>query len=160
MNAVAIKGLRVALAVIFLALAGCSSAPSAMRKPDAAQLQKNKDIVVNFYNEALNNKNVDAAVGYLGTTYVQHNPFAADGVDGFRQFMTFIKEKFPQNRSEIKRVIAEDDLVVLHIHAVREPGTLGNAIIDIFRVKDGKIVEHWDAVQPVPEKSANRNTMF
>ena len=70
------------------------------------------------------------------------------------------KEKFPSSRSEIKRVVAEGDLVMLHVHSVREPGQRGRAIVDIFRVENGKIVEHWDVIQDVPDKSANTNTMF
>ena len=57
-------------------------------------------------------------------------------------------------------MIAEGDLFMLHVHAVREPGQRGTAIVDIFRVENGKIVEHWDVLQPVPEKAANENTMF
>jgi predicted SnoaL-like aldol condensation-catalyzing enzyme len=57
-------------------------------------------------------------------------------------------------------VFADGDYVILHVHAVREPGTRGNAIVDIFRLEDGKIVEHWDVVQPIPEKAANANGMF
>lgn len=57
-------------------------------------------------------------------------------------------------------MIAEGDPVMLHAHAVREPGRLGTAIVDIFRVENGKIVEHWDVIQAVPEKAANQNTMF
>jgi predicted SnoaL-like aldol condensation-catalyzing enzyme len=71
-----------------------------------------------------------------------------------------LKEKFPNSHSEIKRVIAEGNYVVLHVHSVREPGTRGRAIVDIFKLEDGKIVEHWDVVQDIPEKSANDNTMF
>jgi predicted SnoaL-like aldol condensation-catalyzing enzyme len=57
-------------------------------------------------------------------------------------------------------VFADGDYVILHAHAVREPRTRGNAIVDIFRIEDGKIVEHWDVVQPIPEKAANANGMF
>jgi len=74
--------------------------------------------------------------------------------------VTLLKEKFPNSHNEIKRVIAEGDLVVLHVHSVREPGQRGRAIVDIFKVENGKIVEHWDVVQDIPEKSANDNTMF
>ncbi len=75
-------------------------------------------------------------------------------------FLQFLKEKFPASRSEIKRVFADGDYVILHVHAVREPGTRGNAIVDIFKLENGKIVEHWDVVQPIPEKAANANGMF
>jgi predicted SnoaL-like aldol condensation-catalyzing enzyme len=61
---------------------------------------------------------------------------------------------------EIKRVFADGDYVILHVHAVREPGTRGVAVVDIFKLENGKIVEHWDVVQPIPEKAANTNGMF
>ena len=77
-----------------------------------------------------------------------------------RNAVTFLKEKFPNSRSEIKRAWAEGDYVILHVHSVREPGQRGRAIVDIFRLENGKIVEHWDVIQDVPEKSANDNTMF
>ena len=77
----------------------------------------------------------------------------------FRKFIGFLREKFPNSHSEIKRSFADGDYVILHVHAVREPGTRGNAIVDIFKLEDGKIVEHWDVIQPVPENRANVNTM-
>jgi predicted SnoaL-like aldol condensation-catalyzing enzyme len=128
---------------------------------DAAKLEANKKNVVEFYNAVLNEKDFEKASKYLGATYIQHNPTAPDGPEGLKGFVNFLKEKFPQNKSEIKRVFAEGDYVIVHVHAVREPGTRGNAIIDIFRLDDkGKVVEHWDAVQPIPEKAMNSNTMF
>ena len=108
----------------------------------------------------LNQKDFDAASKYLGTRYTQHNPGAADGPDGLKGFIAFLKDKFPNNRSEIKRIFADGDYVIVHVHAVREPGTRGNAIIDIFKLENGKVVEHWDVVQPIPEKPANTNGMF
>jgi predicted SnoaL-like aldol condensation-catalyzing enzyme len=71
-----------------------------------------------------------------------------------------LREKFPDSHSEIKRVFAEGDYVILHVHAVREKGTRGSPIVDIFNLENGKIVAHWDVNQPIPEKSANDNTMF
>jgi predicted SnoaL-like aldol condensation-catalyzing enzyme len=130
-------------------------------KVDAKQMQINKKNVVEFYNAALNEKDFEKASKYLGATYIQHNPVAADGPEGLKGFIAFLRDKFPNNKSEIKRVLAEGNYVIVHVHAVREPGTRGNAIIDIFRLDDnGKVVEHWDAVQPIPEKAANNNGMF
>ena len=126
----------------------------------AADLETNKKIVVDFYEKALNQKDFDAAAKYFGPKYIQHNPGGADGTEAFKRFVTMLKEKFPNSHNEIKRVIAEGDLVMLHVHSVREPGQRGRAIVDIFRVENGKIVEHWDVIQDVPEKSANDNTMF
>jgi predicted SnoaL-like aldol condensation-catalyzing enzyme len=126
----------------------------------AQQVEANKRAVVEFYNLALNEKNFEAASKYLGPRYVQHNPSAADGAEGLKAFIGFLRDKFPQSRSEIKRVLADGDFVVVHVHSVREPGTRGRAIIDLFRLENGKIVEHWDVVQDVPEKAANANGMF
>jgi predicted SnoaL-like aldol condensation-catalyzing enzyme len=126
----------------------------------AADLEANKKVVVDFYEKALNQKDYDAAAKYFGPRYIQHNPLVPNGPDGLKALVTLLKDKFPNAHSEIKRVIAEGDLVVLHVHAVREPGQRGRAIVDIFRVENGKIVEHWDVIQDVPEKAANDNTMF
>lgn len=127
---------------------------------DAKQMEENKKIVAEFYDAALNQKDFEKASKYLGSRYTQHNPNAADGPEGLKGFLAFLKDKFPNNRSEIKRIFADGDYVIVHVHAVREPGTRGNAIIDIFKLENGKVVEHWDAVQPIPEKALNDNGMF
>ena len=127
---------------------------------DAAQMEQNKKTVTALYDAALNKKDFDEASKYLGPRYTQHNPGAADGPEGLKAFPGFLREKFPGARSEIRRVFADGDYVILHVHAVREPGTRGRAIIDIFRLENGKIVEHWDVAQDVPEKAANANGMF
>lgn len=125
-----------------------------------AQLERNKQQVIEFYEKALNQKDFDAASLYLGSRYTQHNPTAADGPEGFRAFIQFLRDKYPNSHSEIKRVFAEGDYVILHVHSIREPGTRGRAIFDLFKLENGKIVEHWDTVQDIPEKSANDNGMF
>jgi predicted SnoaL-like aldol condensation-catalyzing enzyme len=135
------------------------AAPNAFAA-DAKQMEANKKTVIALYNAALNEKDFDKARQYLGDKYIQHNPVAADGPEGLKGFIEFLKAKFPNNKSEIKRVFADGDYVIVHVHAVRTPGDRGNAIIDIFRLENGKVVEHWDAVQPIPEKSANNNGMF
>jgi predicted SnoaL-like aldol condensation-catalyzing enzyme len=127
---------------------------------DAKQMEENKKIVAALYDAVLNQKDFEAASKYLGARYTQHNPNAADGPDGLKHFIAFLKDKFPNNRSEIKRMFADGDFVIVHVHAVREPGTRGNAIVDIFKLENGKVVEHWDVVQPIPEKAANDNGMF
>jgi len=125
-----------------------------------AQQEANRKVVLDFYEKGLNQKDADAAIALMGNRYVQHNPGAADGPEGFRKFIGFLREKFPNSRSEIKRSFVDGDYVILHVHAVREPGARGNAIIDIFKLENGKIVEHWDVVQAIPENPANGNTMF
>jgi predicted SnoaL-like aldol condensation-catalyzing enzyme len=142
------------------ALAFAVTASSAAHATDAAQMDANKKAVVEFYEKGLNQKDFDAASKYFGAQYVQHNPTAPDGIQGFKTFVEFLRSKFPNSHSEIKRVFADGDYVILHVHAVREPGTRGSAIVDIFRLDNGKIVEHWDVRQDVPEQAANPNTMF
>jgi predicted SnoaL-like aldol condensation-catalyzing enzyme len=127
---------------------------------DARQMEENKKIVAAFYDAAVNQKDFEKASQYLGARYIQHNPLAADGREGFKGFITFLKDKFPNSRSEIKRIFADGDYVIVQVHAVREPGTRGNAIVDIFKLENGKVVEHWDVIQPIPEKAANDNGMF
>lgn len=142
-----------------IALLGVATAAFNPAFADAKE-EANKKLVREFYEKALNEKNYEAAAKYLGPKYVQHNPRAADGAEGLKSYLEFLKGKFPKSRSEIKRVLADGDFVILHVHAVREPGTKGQAIIDIFRVADGKIVEHWDVIQDVPDQAMNNNTMF
>jgi predicted SnoaL-like aldol condensation-catalyzing enzyme len=126
----------------------------------AKGLEANKKLVVAFYDAAINRKDYAAAAAYLGAQYKQHNPTAADGAEGLKGFIDFLKARFPNQKGEIKSVIAEGDKVVLHVHSTRGDGTPGRAIIDIFRVENGKVVEHWDVIQDIPEKAANTNGMF
>ncbi|UPT90539.1 nuclear transport factor 2 family protein [Bradyrhizobium barranii subsp. apii] len=126
----------------------------------SAQEEANRAAVLAFYEKGLNQKDADAALAYVGDRYVQHNPNAPDGPDGFRKFIGFLREKFPNSHSEIKRSFVDGDFVILHVHSVREPGSRGRAIVDIFKLENGKIVEHWDVVQDIPENPANNNTMF
>ena len=143
-----------------LACAVCAITLAApLRAAEPSTLEKNKEVATAFYDAAINKKDYEAAVKYLGPEYKQHNPTAADGKEGLRAFIDFLKSRFPTQRGEIKRVIAEGDLVVLHVHSTRGDGP-GRAIVDIFRVKAGKVVEHWDVIQDIPEKAANSNGMF
>jgi len=148
------------LSIAVAAAALLISAPPSAHAADPAQQEQNKKTVVDFYDKAINQKDFEAASKHFGPRYTQHNPNAGDGPEGLRAFIAFLREKFPNSKSEIKRVFADGDYVILHVHAVREPGTRGSAIVDIFKLENGKIVEHWDVVQPIPEKAANSNGMF
>ncbi len=122
---------------------------------------KNKKVVVDFYELAFNkHKPTEAAKKYIGNKYIQHNPFVPNGAPAFYNYFEQHFKENPESQALIKRVIAEGDLVVLHINSKQNKKDLGRAVIDIFRVEDGKIVEHWDVIQAVPEKTANGNTMF
>ena len=129
---------------------------------DKQRLARNKRNVVGFYTLAFNGKKPREAVArYVGATYTQHNPQAADGPQAFIDFVEFYTGQNPQLNVDIKRVIAECDLVVTHSNIKVNPAVRGDAVMDIFRIdKRGKIVEHWDVIQPVPETAANDNGMF
>ena len=133
-----------------------------------AQLERNVRTAVSYYTLAFNAGLPRLAVQrYVGVdkdgnkTYTQHNPFAADGPEAFIAFVEFFKGLFPDLNVDIKRTIAQCDLVMTHAHITTGPNDLGNAAMDIFRFdRTGRIVEHWDAVQPVEADSANDNTQF
>lgn len=146
--------LLAAAAVAVLALSGPAVAGN------TAQEEANKKIVIDFYDKAINQKDFEAAKAYFGPRYTQHNPRAADGPEGLKGFIGFLKAKFPNYHSEFKRVLADGDFVIVHVHNRPNPGDRGRAIIDIFRLENGKVVEHWDVSQDIPEKSANANGMF
>jgi predicted SnoaL-like aldol condensation-catalyzing enzyme len=126
-----------------------------------ADLEENKRIVKAYYEQAFNDGDPEGATErYVGDRYVQHNPQAADGTEAFIGFVRWYRGQFPQLHLDIKRMIAEDDLVVTHSHITNSPDDRGTAVVDIFRVENGKVVEHWDVLQPIPEEAANSNTMF
>jgi predicted SnoaL-like aldol condensation-catalyzing enzyme len=120
----------------------------------------NTEIVRSFYETAFNEgRPEDAVERHLGDRYTQHNPQAGDGPEAFIGFVNWYRGEFPQLKVDIKRTIAERDLVATHGLIRTSPEDRGTAVVDIFRLEDGKIVEHWDVLQPVPEESANDNGM-
>ena len=133
-----------------------------------AQLERNTRTAIAFYTLAFNEGKPRLAVEkYVGVDkrgnkiYTQHNPFAQDGPEAFIAFVEFFKTANPELNVDIKRTIAQCDLVMTHAHVTLNPEDLGMAAMDIFRFdKTGRIVEHWDAVQPVEPNPANDNTQF
>jgi predicted SnoaL-like aldol condensation-catalyzing enzyme len=126
----------------------------------SSSLEANKKAVQEFYDFVINKKDFESARKYMGDRYKQHNPLVADGPEGLKAFIEFLKTNFPEARSEIKRVLADGDYVILHVHSIRPPNMRCRAIIEIFRLENGKVDEHWDVIQEIPEESANPNGMF
>lgn len=124
------------------------------------QEERNKKIVTAFYEEAFNKKNINAVLSNVAEDYKQHNPAVADGRQAFISFLKGMYTEVPNSTFQVKRVMADGDYVTLHVHFKSSPVEKGEAIVDIFRLEKGKIVEHWDVIQSIPEQSANTNSMF
>lgn len=140
-----------------------AAAPLAFAANDATtNTARNKENALAFYELVFNQHKVQEAVDkYIAEPYIQHNPSVGDGGAAFAAiFIPFLKEH-PQSHAEIKRVIAEGDVVALHVFIKHSPDERGEAVVDIFRFNDdGKIVEHWDVVQSIPAEMVHKNGMF
>ena len=125
-----------------------------------ADTERNKANAVAFYDMMFNqNRPREAVERYVGDEYIQHNPHVESGPEGFIRYFERMAAEFPDKSVEFKRVLADGDYVVLHCHQVWPDEEYAG--IDIFRLDGaGKVVEHWDVLQTLPDVSANDNGMF
>jgi len=123
-------------------------------------LELNKKNAIAFYKMAYEGKPEEAVKKYVGSEYIQHNPDVANGTKGFIEYFERMQAEYPEKSIEFVRCISEGDLVALHTHQTW-PGNDQYITMDFFRFdENGKICEHWDAIQQIPEKSKNANKMY
>jgi predicted SnoaL-like aldol condensation-catalyzing enzyme len=122
------------------------------------QEEINKKLVADFYQQLFGDKDVSAIDKYIGDVYIQHNPAAADGKEALKLVVSEWFKNAPKEKIDIQHLGADGNFVYIHTKA--KWGTKVVSVIDIFRIENGKIVEHWDVMQEVPEKSANDHPMF
>ena len=126
----------------------------------STNLHQNRQNAIAYYKTAFEGDPRKAVELYVGNEYTQHNPAVANGTEAFIDYFERMAREYPGKTIEFVRSVAEDDLVALHTHQVW-PGGDEYVTIDFFRFDDdGKIVEHWDAVQEIPDESVNGNTMY
>jgi predicted SnoaL-like aldol condensation-catalyzing enzyme len=144
-------------------LAALASFALLLATPASAGISKkpNAQKAIAFLDMVFNQKKVKEGFDkYVGDKYVQHNPIAADGKDAAVEVLGKALQALPGWNYEVKHAYVDGDYAIIHSHVRMKPEDRGMAVVDIFRFEKGKVVEHWDVVQPVPEKSANNNTMF
>ncbi|MFI5799953.1 ester cyclase [Streptomyces sp. NPDC051677] len=134
--------------------------PAASALAGDREATANKAMVVHFFDQLFNHGNLAVIDRFVRPDYIQHHPNSPDGRDALRQYVTGLRAAHPELHVTVERALAEGDLVLLHSNSVSEPGTKGQAVVDVFRVQDGKIAEHWDVTQPVPDTSVSGNDMF
>lgn len=122
------------------------------------QQEANKKMVAEFYQKLFGDKDIDAINQYIVEDYIQHNPYAADGRQALINLVSQWFKNAPKEKIDIQHIGADGNLVFLHTRSHRGEKTM--SVIDIFRVENNKIVEHWDVIQEVPEKAANSHPMF
>lgn len=123
-------------------------------------LEQNKANAIAFYKMAYEGNPAKAIDLYVGDDYIQHNPDVANGTQGFVDYFERMQNEYPEKSIEFVRAVAEGELVALHTHQTW-PGNDQYVTMDFFRFdENGKIVEHWDSIQQIPDTSANPNTMY
>jgi predicted SnoaL-like aldol condensation-catalyzing enzyme len=138
--------------------AGFSHAAETTR--DLKQEEANRTLVLSFYDQFFNKHQTAEASKLMTDDYRQHNPHVPDGKAPMVGYFTEFFKNNPQAQAKVVRSATDGDLVYLHVHFTNNPQDRGQALVDIFRVENNRIVEHWDVIQDVPEKAANDNTMF
>lgn len=136
------------------------SGPLRPARDDQARATTRNRATVLAYVDALQRGDTGSLDRYLARDVIQHDPNVADGIEATAAAQAELLQSFPAATFSVKRVVADGELVAVHGHLVRFPGDRGQAVLDIYRLRGGRIVEHWGTVQDVPETAPNDNTMF
>jgi predicted SnoaL-like aldol condensation-catalyzing enzyme len=124
------------------------------------QEARNLALVLAMFDAVLKPMNSAAVDRFIAPSYIQHSPMAPPGRDALKAFLDTIRRETPLAVHDIKRSFVDGDHVIVHYHVRRTPDDPGFAVIDIFRVANGMIAEHWDVSQPVTGGGPNPNPMF
>ncbi len=122
--------------------------------------QANLDLVLAMFAQVLNPMDSGAVDRFIAPDYIQHSQLAEPGREALKRFLDMIREQTPDAVHDVKRAFVDGDHVIVHYHVRRWPGDKGWAVIDIFRVENGLIAEHWDVLQDVSEGGPNPNSPF
>ena len=124
------------------------------------QEEANVQLIRDLFDKVLIRMDKTLVDEFIAEDYIQHSSLAQPGREALKDWLDFVRRESPQATQKIHRIFAEDDHVVTHQHVIRWPGDPGFAVCDIFRIENGKIVEHWDVLQQIPDKPVNPNSMF
>lgn len=127
-----------------------------------AEEEKTHALAMGLFETVLMDMDAEAVDRYVRADYIQHNPIVETGAEGLKRFLEAEKARFGEGGviHDLKRSFVDGDYVICHYNVRRGEGDPGLAVIDILRFEDGKLAEHWDVIQPVPEQSVNDNGMF
>jgi predicted SnoaL-like aldol condensation-catalyzing enzyme len=129
-------------------------------RQERMQEEANRRLVTSMYESVLKPLDSTQVDEFFARDYIQHSPLAATGAQGLKDFLDWARARSPAAEHRVKRMFVDGDYVIAHVHVIINPGEPGNAVVDIFRVANGRIAEHWDVAQEVPAESANANGIF
>jgi predicted SnoaL-like aldol condensation-catalyzing enzyme len=129
-------------------------------EPHTVEAERQRRLVLDVYEKVLKPLDESRVDEFFRPDYIQHNPMARTGAEGLKAFLKWAKSVSPSAEHHVKRMFVDGNYVIVHVHVIVQPGDLGSAVVDIFRIEDGLIAEHWDVAQQLTRQSQNENGMF
>jgi len=131
-----------------------------MMRQYSRQEESNRRLILDLYEYVLKPLDSSRVDDFMAPDYIQHSPMAKTGAAGLKAFLDWAKATTPDAEHHIQQIFVDGQYVVAQVHVIIQPGDRGNIVVDIFRVENGRVAEHWDAVQPIPLESKNDNGVF